>query len=61
MTTPAVEDFVSKMKRSGFWSQATERRLRDMIAKLKILGLLESEVFQVIEEIWLMVAAEYEE
>lgn len=61
MTTPAVEEFVSKMRRGGFWSRATERRLRETIAKLKALGLRESEAFQVIESIWMMVAAEYEE
>lgn len=61
MTTPAVEEFVSKMRRSGFWSWATERRLRETITKLKALGLRESEAFQVIESIWMMVAAEYEE
>jgi hypothetical protein len=56
-----IEAEIARLKGSGFWSSATEARLRRFIMSLADFGLTDVAVVYVVSAAWTMVSAEYGE
>jgi hypothetical protein len=62
MESKVIEDAIAKVRGNGFYSGATERRLRRIVANLRVCGIsCDLMIAEIIMDFWATVSVEYDE